>query len=79
MRSFSDESTHFEIVRSETPLDVDGYKIGEPKYLRCTECGAQELLTPDPSPGVDELQHEPDCPQRYVKSRWWARNFQTDR
>lgn len=75
MRSFSDEDTEFEIERSDTPVDVDGYKLDEPKRLECPECGAGVLLTPDPSPGVDELQHHPQCDQRWVRSEWWAEHF----
>ncbi|WP_135807331.1 hypothetical protein [Halorussus marinus] len=71
MRSFSDPDTHFAIVRSETPVTEDGYKVGEPKRLECEECGAGVLLTEEPTPGIDELQHQPTCSQRFVKSRWW--------
>lgn len=71
-----DKSTHYSIIKSETPVDVDGYKIGEPKKIRCDGCGAEELLTPDPSAGVDDLQHDRDCPQRFARSEWWARHLQ---
>jgi len=76
MKSFADPDTHFEIERSETPVNVDGYKVHEPKWLRCAACGASVLLTEEPSPGVDELQHAPNCPQRWVKSEWWAEQFE---
>jgi hypothetical protein len=76
MRSFTDPDTEFELERSDTPVDVDGYKLGEPKQLKCVACGAAVLLTESPTPGVDELQHEPACPQRFVKSRWWRNNFE---
>jgi len=74
-RSFADPDTEFELLRSDTPVDVDGYKLGEPKKLQCPECGASVLLTPEPSPGVDELQHHPQCPQRWVRSEWWESQF----
>jgi len=74
-RSFADPSTEFDLVASSTPISEDGYKIGEPKLLQCAECGAGVLLTEDPSPGIDELQHEPNCPQRWVRSRWWRKQF----
>lgn len=74
-QTFADPSTHFEIVPSTTPVDVDGYKLGEPKLLRCTECGADVLLTEEPTPGIDELGHEKFCPQRWVRSRWWREQF----
>lgn len=74
--SFADRDTHFEIVESESPVTVDGYALGEPKTLRCVECGAEVLLTPEPSRGIDELGHDPQCSQRWVRSRWWSRQFQ---
>ena len=74
-RSPFDPDTHYSIVPSDTPVNVDGYKLGEPQHLRCDECGASVLLTPEPSPGIDELQHEPDCPQRWARSDWWAMQF----
>lgn len=77
-RSALDPETHFEIVRSETPITEDGYKIGEPKLLECEECGASVLLTEDPSPGIDELGHEPDCPQRYARTATWRDAFLGD-
>jgi len=70
-----DESTEFEIVSSQSPLDVDGYKLGEPKVLRCAECGAQVLLTEHPSQGIDELGHDPHCGQRFAKTEWWRSHF----
>lgn len=70
-----DEETHFEIEASDSPITVDGYAKGEPKELRCEECGASVLLTEDPSPGVDELQHERWCSQRWVRSQWWTEHL----
>jgi len=61
MRSFSDPGTRFTIVRSESPIAVDGYALGEPKSLECPECGASVLLTAEPSPGIDEIGHLPSC------------------
>ena len=78
MKSFSDPMTHFRISRSESPVSEDGYKIGEPKWLECETCEARVLLTRDPSPGIDELQHQPTCPQRWVRSKWWRLNFMQD-
>ncbi|WP_197425384.1 hypothetical protein [Halobacterium sp. CBA1126] len=69
MRDVFDPSTEFEIQRSETPISEDGYKLGEPKYLTCAHCTAQVLLTEEPSPGVDELPHDPGCPQRWARTR----------
>ncbi len=77
-RSFADPSTEFELVASSTPISEDGYKLGEPKLVRCSECGADVLLTEDPSPGIDELSHAPGCSQRFVRSRWWQQQFRSD-
>ncbi len=77
-RSFSDPETHFEIVRSNTPVSEDGYKLGEPKFVRCVECDADVLLTEEPTPGIDELQHEKHCSQRWVRSQWWQEQFRAD-
>jgi len=74
-RSPFDPDTHFAIVPSDTPVSEDGYKLGEPKRLECDACSASVLLTRQPSAGVDELQHDPDCPQRFVRSDWWAMQF----
>jgi|GEM_PF-1807465 len=74
-QSVYDRRTQFEIVRSESPVSEDGYKIGEPKLLQCDACGASVLLTEEPSPGIDELQHERDCPQRYARTDSWREAF----
>jgi len=66
------KETEYRIERSETPVDVDGYKLGEPKRLVCGGCGAAVLLTETPSPGVDELLHAPACPQRFARSEWFC-------
>jgi len=66
MKSFADPDTHFHIVRSDTPVDVDGYKLGEPTgEVSCCECG-RTAMTPE------EIPHGPNCSQRYVVSEWWA-------
>jgi len=69
MRSFADADTEFELLRSDTPVDVDGYKLGElTGEVQCDECGAVAA-------NVDEIPHEPDCDQRWVTSHWWAEHF----
>jgi hypothetical protein len=78
MKDVFDPSTEFEIERSQTPVSEDGYKIGEPKYLECTHCTARVLLTEEPSPGIDELPHDPYCDQRFAKTTWWQDNFAPD-
>lgn len=75
MKHALDPDVEYEIQRSETPVSVDGYKLGEPKWFACAECGARVLLTEEPSPGLDELQHEPDCSQRFARTEWWREHF----
>ncbi|MFC7202836.1 hypothetical protein ACFQJC_04865 [Haloferax namakaokahaiae] len=77
-KSFSAPDTHFRIIASETSVSNDGYRKGEPMKLECDCCGASVMLTPEPSPGIDELPHKPWCDQRFVESRWWQRNFLSD-
>lgn len=69
MKSFSDPDTHFEIVKSQTPVTVDGFALHEPTgEIRCEECGRSHHV-------VEEIPHEKDCPQRGVVSRFWEREF----
>lgn len=75
MKDVYDPETEFEITRSETPVSEDGYKLGEPKYLECAHCSARVLLTEAPSRGIDELGHDPDCRQRWARTRWWREHF----
>jgi len=71
-RSFADRDTEFVIEESKTPFTVDGYNRGEPMILACPYCSAQVLLTPDPTdPGIDDLSHDTDCRQRFVRSEWY--------
>lgn len=67
--------TEYEIVRSKTPRSVDGYKKGEPKYLKCAHCGARVLITREPTPGIDEINHDlvegDRCPQWRARSEYW--------
>jgi len=67
-----DAESEYRIERSQTPVSEDGYKKGEPKYLACQYCEARVLLTPDPEdPGVDDLAHDRDCPNRFARSHWF--------
>jgi len=64
-RSFTDPATEFRLLRSETPVDVDGYKFGElTGEVECLECGRS-------SGNIDTIAHEKNCSQRDVLSRWW--------
>jgi len=74
MRDLSpfDPETEYYIRRSQTPRWKDGYKVGEPMFLGCAECGAEVLITEEPSPGIDDgIPHDPDCPQRFAKTEWY--------
>ena len=77
MRSFSSPETHFEIVPSGSPPSVDGLSMTEPKYLRCSACGAQVRIDgPDETQTtIDNLPHDRDCPQRGVASRYYEDRF----
>lgn len=64
-RSVCDPETHFEILRSDSPVSVDGVPLGAPTGdCRCLECGAEAA-------NVDEIPHAADCDQRWTRSRWW--------
>jgi hypothetical protein len=53
-------------VTSDTPPSVDGFAIGEPTgEIECCECGAAHC-------NVDEIPHDADCSQRFVRSHWWV-------
>jgi hypothetical protein len=65
------KETEYRLEKSDTPVDVDGYKIGEPKELVCADCGATVQLTEEPSAGIDDLEHSPTCSNRFAKSDWW--------
>jgi hypothetical protein len=66
-RSFSDPDTHFRLLRSNTPVNVDGFKLGEPTgEVVCEECG-QSAAAPEYIP---HLKH---CSQSDVRSRFWER------
>ncbi|ELZ35396.1 hypothetical protein [Halorubrum tebenquichense] len=77
LRSFADPQTHFEIVPSGSPPSVDGLAISEPKYLRCSECGAQVRIDgPDETQTtIDDLPHDRSCSQRDVVSEWWESQY----
>jgi len=77
-RSPADPDTHFSIVTSDSPISVDGYALNEPKELVCDDCGASVLLTPEPSAGIDEFPHKPNCDQRACHWVWWWETFGGD-
>jgi hypothetical protein len=69
-RSFSDADTHFELVKSDTPISVDGYKIGEPTgEVRCEACSAS-AAAPEYIPH-NRVDGE-ECPQADVVSEYYA-------
>jgi len=64
-RSPFDPETEFEIVRSDTPVTVDGFALHEPTGdVRCEECGQE-------AENIDEIPHDPECSQRFVRTSWW--------
>ncbi|MBX0325776.1 hypothetical protein EGH21_22420 [Halomicroarcula sp. F13] len=64
-RSFADPDTLFTLIRSDTPVDVDGFKLGEPTgEVECDECG-QSAAAPE------YINHLPDCSQADVRSEWY--------
>lgn len=77
-----DPGTHYDLVASHTPPTVDGYANGETKWLVCEMCGASLLLTAEPSPGIDEMDHDElpsgePCPQAGATSAF-ARELHAD-
>lgn len=52
----------YTLVTSETGLNDDGYRYGEPKELECDHCDARMIITADPTPGLWTVSHEPNCP-----------------
>jgi hypothetical protein len=57
-----DDTHEYELVTSDSPISVDGYALGEPKRIKCWFCDADVYLTPEKTPGVWSLNHEPTCP-----------------
>lgn len=65
MRSFAESQTRFHLVRSDTPITEDGFKIGElTGEVVCLECDAAHT-------NIDEIPHAEDCSQRFVHSRFY--------
>ncbi|MFW5918531.1 MAG: hypothetical protein ACOCR0_03505 [Haloferacaceae archaeon] len=68
-RSFSDPDTRFHLERSDTPVNVDGFKLGEfTGVVICLACGESHK-------NVDEIPHSEHCPQRFVHSRFYAESM----
>ena len=71
-RSFSDPSTEFHLERSDTPVNVDGFKLGElTGEVTCLECDKT-------GENIDEIPHAPQCEQRWVRSDWWVEHIRPD-
>lgn len=66
VRSAVDPDVHAVLYSSKTPVNVDGYKLGEPKGLACPhpECAGYVLLDEDPeTPGWQDREfHDDECP-----------------
>ena len=71
-RSPFDSSTEFELVRSDSPVTVDGFALNEPTgEVRCEECGRT-------AQNIDEIPHAQDCSQRFVRSSWWRQQMRRE-
>jgi hypothetical protein len=69
VRSVYDPETEFVLVRSETPVTVDGVAMNAPTgEVKCAECGQV-------AKNVDEIPHEQDCGQRFARTDWWRERF----
>lgn len=63
--SFAHPETPFQLVRSNSPVWVDGYKQGEPTgMVICLACWRSAW-------NIDLIDHESTCPQRHTHSEWW--------
>ncbi|WP_222912676.1 hypothetical protein [Natrinema sp. SYSU A 869] len=61
--------TEYKLIRSETPVDVYGFKLGEPTgEIEWEECGRSHL-------NIDEIPHTEDCPQRWACTDYWRERF----
>ena len=61
--------TEYRIVRSDTPVWDDGFKVGEPTgEIECCACGRSAL-------NIDEIPHRQDCPQRWARTDFWRDQF----
>ncbi|ELY83455.1 hypothetical protein [Natrinema gari] len=61
--------TEYRVVRSDTPVDVDGFKIGEPTgEIMCEACHRR-------AKNIDEIPHAQDCPQRWTRTDFWRERF----
>lgn len=53
--SWARPDTHYRLVRSGTPVDVDGFKIGEATgEVVCEDCGRGAWH-------IEHISHAPDC------------------
>lgn len=57
-----DPSHEYTLIRSESPVTVDGFAQGEIKKCHCDECGAEMYVTRPKTPGIFQLSHCPNCP-----------------
>lgn len=57
-----DPTHEYRLITSDSPVADDGYWPGEPKEIECEHCDARMVITPDPTPGLWTVTHEPHCP-----------------
>lgn len=63
--SFTDPSTEFYLPHWPTTNRACGHHAGEPTgEVVCLTCWRSDL-------NIDEIDHDPTCPQRHVHSRYW--------
>lgn len=61
--------TEYRVIRSDTPVWDDGFKIGEPTgEIECCSCGRSAL-------NIDEIPHRQNCPQRWARTDFWRNWF----
>lgn len=61
--------TEYKLIRSDTPIWDDGFKMGEPTgEIKCEACGRSHM-------NIDEIPHAKDCPQRWAKTDYWRDRF----
>lgn len=64
-----DRDTEYRVVRSETSIDIDGFRVGEPTgEIECCACGRSAM-------NIDEIPHTQECPQRWARTEYWRQRF----
>lgn len=65
VRSFADPDTHFTLIKSDTSVEKDGVRKGEPTgEVECDECGRVAAAP-------EYIPHTKGCSQSDVGSDWY--------